>query len=153
MSWCLANDSQLLDDVAQANRFSVNVLAADQLALSNRMAGAGSHVLQHDEFDESAKMVRRFCKDALAQFDCHIHEQCRTLGDHIMLVGGIDTVRHCSQGRAPLLMYFRGNYAGIDVGACRWLMSLSSALGVMGYPMAGHLAAAGHRVTVYNRTS
>ena len=25
-------------------------------------------------------------------------------------------------------------------------------LGVMGYPMAGHLAAAGHEVTVYNRT-
>ena len=25
-------------------------------------------------------------------------------------------------------------------------------LGVMGYPMAGHLARAGHRVTVYNRT-
>ena len=26
-------------------------------------------------------------------------------------------------------------------------------LGVMGTPMAGHLAAAGHRVTVYNRTA
>lgn len=26
-------------------------------------------------------------------------------------------------------------------------------LGVMGYPMAGHLAAAGHEVTVYNRTT
>jgi 3-hydroxyisobutyrate dehydrogenase len=25
-------------------------------------------------------------------------------------------------------------------------------LGVMGYPMAGHLAKAGHDVTVYNRT-
>ena len=25
-------------------------------------------------------------------------------------------------------------------------------LGVMGYPMAGHLQAAGHEVTVYNRT-
>lgn len=25
-------------------------------------------------------------------------------------------------------------------------------LGVMGYPMAGHLAAKGHQVTVYNRT-
>ena len=25
-------------------------------------------------------------------------------------------------------------------------------LGVMGYPMAGHIAAAGHEVTVYNRT-
>ncbi|MCK4712519.1 MAG: NAD(P)-dependent oxidoreductase, partial [Marinosulfonomonas sp.] len=26
-------------------------------------------------------------------------------------------------------------------------------LGVMGYPMAGHLAAAGHEVCVYNRTT
>ena len=26
-------------------------------------------------------------------------------------------------------------------------------LGIMGYPMAGHLATAGHRVTVYNRTA
>ena len=26
-------------------------------------------------------------------------------------------------------------------------------LGVMGFPMAGHLAQAGHRVTVYNRTA
>ena len=26
-------------------------------------------------------------------------------------------------------------------------------LGVMGYPMAGHLAAAGHDVRVYNRTT
>ena len=26
-------------------------------------------------------------------------------------------------------------------------------LGVMGYPMAGHLARAGHAVTVFNRTS
>ena len=26
-------------------------------------------------------------------------------------------------------------------------------LGVMGYPMAGHLAAAGHEVSVFNRTA
>jgi len=26
-------------------------------------------------------------------------------------------------------------------------------LGVMGYPMAGHLAKAGHQTTVYNRTT
>lgn len=114
LSWCLANDSQLFGEVAQASRFSVNVLAADQLALSNRMAGAGSHVLQSDEFDESAHGTP-LLRGALAQFDCHIHERV-ALGDHIMLVGGIDTVRHCSQGRAPL-MYFRGNYAGIDLAS------------------------------------
>ena len=115
LSWCLDNDAQLFDDVAQANRFSVNVLAADQVALSNRMAGAGSNVLQRDDFDESAHGTP-LLRGALAQFDCHIHERVE-LGDHIMLVGGIDTARHCSQGRAPL-MYFRGNYVGIEVGAC-----------------------------------
>ena len=26
-------------------------------------------------------------------------------------------------------------------------------MGVMGYPMAGHIAAAGHELTVYNRTA
>lgn len=26
-------------------------------------------------------------------------------------------------------------------------------MGVMGYPMAGHLVAAGHQVTVFNRTT
>lgn len=115
LSWCLANDSQLFDEVAQAGRFSVNVLAADQLDLSNRMAGAGDHVLQPDEFDEGTYGTP-LVRGALAQFDCHIHDRVE-LGDHIMLVGGIDATRHCAQGRAPL-MYFRGKYAGIDVEAC-----------------------------------
>ncbi len=38
-------------------------------------------------------------------------------------------------------------YASIDARSVAFL-----GLGVMGYPMAGHLARAGHRVTVYNRT-
>ena len=114
LSWCLANDSQLFADVSQASRFSVNVLAADQLALSNRMAGPASHILQDDEFLEGENGTP-LVQGALAQFDCHIHDRV-ALGDHIMLIGGIDSVRHCSQGRAPL-MYFRGNYAGIEVGS------------------------------------
>lgn len=114
LSWCLANDSQLFADVRQASRFSVNVLAADQLALSNRMAGAGSHILQDNEFD-AGEHGTPLVQGALAHFDCHIHDRVE-LGDHIMLIGGIDAARHCAQGRAPL-MYFRGNYAGIDIGS------------------------------------
>ena len=37
--------------------------------------------------------------------------------------------------------------------ACRSHSVAFLGLGVMGYPMAGHLAQAGHRVTVYNRTA
>ena len=113
LSWCLANNSQLFGDVAQADRFSVNVLAADQLALSNRLAGGGSHFLESDEF-ETGPHGTPLLSGALAQFDCHIHERVE-LGDHVMLVGAIDSAQHCSQARQPL-MYFRGNYAGIDTG-------------------------------------
>ena len=40
------------------------------------------------------------------------------------------------------------DYASIEARSVAFL-----GLGVMGYPMAGHLARAGHRVTVYNRTA
>ena len=45
----------------------------------------------------------------------------------------------------------------IDFFDILWRVSVAKAaflgLGVMGYPMAGHLAAAGHEVVVYNRTA
>lgn len=40
-----------------------------------------------------------------------------------------------------------------DYGQCAARRVAFLGLGVMGYPMAGHLARAGHRVTVYNRTA
>lgn len=44
--------------------------------------------------------------------------------------------------------------ANVDTRKGRIMAKLAFlGLGVMGYPMAGHLAAAGHDVTVYNRTS
>ena len=98
-----------------------------------------------------ARMARRFCKDALAQFDCHIHERVG-VGDHIMLVGGIDT--RCAIVRkrarrscisAAIMPVSMSGHVMADVAFI--------GLGVMGYPMAGHLASAGHRVTVYNRTT
>ena len=114
LSWCLANESQLYADVAAVSRFSVNILAADQIELSNRMAGSGSHIFKADEI-ESTNGGTPALKGALAQFDCHIHDKVEA-GDHLMLIGGIDGVRHCSDQRAPLI-YFRGAYTALAEGA------------------------------------
>jgi flavin reductase (DIM6/NTAB) family NADH-FMN oxidoreductase RutF len=114
LSWCLANESQLYADVAAVSRFSVNILAADQIELSNRMAGSGSHIFETDEI-ESINGGAPALKGALAQFDCHIHDKVEA-GDHLMLIGGIDGVRHCSDQRAPLI-YFRGAYTALAEGA------------------------------------
>ena len=112
LSWCLDNNSHLHPDVAAIERFSVNILAADQLDLSNRMAGAGSHILAADEF-EAGTADTPLLRGALAQFDCHIHHKVE-VGDHIMLIGGIDKAAHCPLNRAPL-MYFRGTYVGLEL--------------------------------------
>ena len=114
LSWCLANESQLYADVAAVSRFSVNILAADQIELSNRMAGSGSHIFEADEI-ENINGSAPALKGALAQFDCHIHDKVEA-GDHLMLIGGIDGVRHCSDQRAPLI-YFRGAYTALAEGA------------------------------------
>jgi flavin reductase (DIM6/NTAB) family NADH-FMN oxidoreductase RutF len=114
LSWCLANESQLFEEVSVAARFSVNILAADQIALSNRMAGSGSHVFTADEV-ETPQGRAPFVKNALAQFDCHVHDKVQA-GDHLMLIGGIDNVQHCKEERAPLI-YFRGAYTALVEGA------------------------------------
>jgi flavin reductase (DIM6/NTAB) family NADH-FMN oxidoreductase RutF len=114
LSWCLANESQLYDDVAAVSRFSVNILAADQVDLSNRMAGSGSHELGADEIEDVIDSAPAL-KGALAHFDCHVHHKIEA-GDHLLLIGGIDGVRYCTKRRAPLI-YFRGAYTGLAESA------------------------------------
>jgi flavin reductase (DIM6/NTAB) family NADH-FMN oxidoreductase RutF len=114
LSWCLANESQLYDDVAAVSRFSVNILAADQVDLSNRMAGSGSHELGADEIEDVIDSAPAL-KGALAHFDCHVHHKIEA-GDHLLLIGGIDGVRYCTKQRAPLI-YFRGAYTGLAESA------------------------------------
>lgn len=110
LSWCLANDSQLFASLKAAERFSVNILAADQQALSDRMAMPGDHRFADEEWD-AAGTDGIFVKGALAQFDCRVAQRIDA-GDHVIFIGQIETAQACSEGRAPLL-YFRGAYAAL----------------------------------------
>lgn len=110
LSWCLANESQLYTEIAEANRFTVNVLAADQIELSNRMSRPGDHVFADDEWHESPD-GGVYVNGALAHFDCALHKNIEA-GDHLLLIGEIISATACTQNRAPLL-YFRGGYAGL----------------------------------------
>ena len=107
LSWCLDNNSQLFSDIMAAERFTVNILAADQQALSDRMARPGDHGFADDEWFKSQSGAP-FVVGALAQFDCHIHDTV-VAGDHVMFIGAIDEVQACTSERAALT-YFRGAY-------------------------------------------
>ena len=107
LSWCLAKDSQLFDAINQAEKFSVNILAADQTDLSNRMAMPGDHRFAADEWAASAS-GGIFVNAALAKFDCRLHQTVEA-GDHVVFLGAIEEAWACDQSRAPLV-YFRGGY-------------------------------------------
>ncbi len=107
LSWCLAKDSQLFDAITRADRFSVNILAADQTELSNRMAMPGDHRFDASEWEASAS-GGIFVNGALAKFDCRLHQTVEA-GDHVVFLGAIEEAWACEQSRAPL-MYFRGDY-------------------------------------------
>ncbi len=107
LSWCLAKDSQLFDAITRADRFSVNILAATQTELSNRMAMPGDHRFDQAEWTASAS-GGVFVNGALAKFDCRLHQTIEA-GDHVVFLGAIEEAWACPQSRAPLV-YFRGGY-------------------------------------------
>ncbi len=110
LSWCLANESQLYEEISGTKSFSVNVLQAGQVDLSNRMSMPGDHIFADDEWYEGAH-GGIFINDALAHFDCRVHDTAEA-GDHLILIGEIMQAKISNQGAAPLL-YFRGGYAGL----------------------------------------
>lgn len=110
ISWCLANDSDMMTRFADANRFCANILSAEQQELSNAMARPGTHELEPCHVETSASGDRRIV-GALAYFDCRVHERI-VAGDHIIYIGYVESV-DCAETQAAPLLYFRGGYAGL----------------------------------------
>jgi flavin-dependent trigonelline monooxygenase, reductase component len=108
LSWCLANESQLYDEISKAGRFSVNVLSDKQVDLSNRMSMPGDHIFAEDEWHKSLH-GGVFINNALAHFDCRVFKSFEA-GDHLMIIGEVLEVKTSERADPPVL-YFRGGYA------------------------------------------
>ena len=104
--WSLAKSAQSLPSFQAADFFAVNVLAADQVTLSNHFAK------QHDDkfadvvFDNGAGDAP-LLDGCAARFQCkksYTHEG----GDHLIIVG--EVIQFDNTGR-PGLLYHEGRYA------------------------------------------
>lgn len=105
--WSLERAALSLPVFEQAGEFVVNVLAADQVALSNRFAGRG----QGDKF--RGVRWREGLGGAPVLFGCAATFQCRRRlahdgGDHVIFLG--EVVEFADHG-LPGLVYHRGAYA------------------------------------------
>ncbi|WP_235048239.1 flavin reductase family protein [Xanthomonas cassavae] len=106
--WSIRKDSASYPVFASAEHFAVNILAADQIELSNRFARSSD-----DRFDgvalELADCGTPMLLHCAARFRCAMH-QVIDGGDHWLLIGRV--VAFEDFGRAPLV-YHQGAYSSL----------------------------------------
>ncbi|AOE85322.1 p-hydroxyphenylacetate 3-hydroxylase reductase component [Pseudomonas sp. TCU-HL1] len=104
--WSIDKRSSSLAVFEQASHFAVNILAADQIDLSNQFARP-----RDDKFEgvavETGIGGAPLLPDCAARFECEMHQRVEG-GDHWILIGKV--VRFDDFGRSPLL-YHQGAYS------------------------------------------
>ena len=103
--WCIETKASSFPAFMAAESYSVNILKAEQQALSDRFAQFNAAPLDDDEF-ETWKTGAPILKERLAAFDCKIFERHKA-GDHVILVG--EVVQFDSTDGNPLV-YYASNY-------------------------------------------
>ncbi|WHQ29593.1 p-hydroxyphenylacetate 3-hydroxylase reductase component [Edwardsiella anguillarum] len=104
--WSIDKRAGSYPHFAQASHFAVNILAADQIALSNRFARPAENKFAGLEYARGIADIP-LLHDCAARFQCEKYQQIDA-GDHWILIGKVVTIDDF--GRAPLL-YCQGAYS------------------------------------------
>lgn len=103
--WCLDDASDRRDPFVTTERFGVNVLGADDAALSDRFARGEEFRLSADEVEAPDGGPPRL-RHALTRLSCEVRQRIQ-IGDHMVLIAQV-TAFDTAEGEG--LLYFRGAY-------------------------------------------
>ena len=106
--WCIDEASDRFELYMNAERFSVNMLRADQADLSTHFARDVEAALTGDQLARGSSGVPVFA-DALGHIVCRTGWRQKA-GDHVVIFGEVESF-HSSDGDA--LGFFKGRYADI----------------------------------------
>ncbi|WP_313512574.1 p-hydroxyphenylacetate 3-hydroxylase reductase component [Pseudomonas sp.] len=106
--WSIDKRSTSHSVFEQASHFAVNILAADQIDLSNQFARASDDKFAGIEHEEGSGGAPLF-SDCAARFHCEKYQQLDG-GDHWILLGKVTAFDDL--GRGPLL-YHQGAYSSV----------------------------------------
>lgn len=104
--WSLQNDADCWSDFEKADRFAVNILAADQEALANACATPGGHWLDRRHF-RLGKSGLPVIRGAITHFECDLWQRYPG-GDHTVLVG--EVLQMETQPNKSPLVFSGGQY-------------------------------------------
>lgn len=105
----IARSARSLSVLEQASGYAVNVLATQQMDLSNRFARAGEEKWEGVDYRVgwgNAPLL----EGALATFECEPYSVTDG-GDHLVFMGRV--VRHEANLEGDPLVYFRGGYRSV----------------------------------------
>ncbi len=105
---CVGHDAAIHDALLGAERFGVNILAAQQEALARRFADRARQRLDPSELELSPGGVP-ILGGALARIECRRHGQ-HAAGDHTIVTGLLEW---SDIGSGRPLCYFRGGFGGL----------------------------------------
>jgi flavin reductase (DIM6/NTAB) family NADH-FMN oxidoreductase RutF len=111
VSLCIDHTADMHRTLQQATRFTVNILAADQEAVSRRFAEQGTRRFEGIGFARSDR-GGIILNGVLAHIECERISEVPT-GDHSIYIGRV--VGGATREGEPLL-YYRGGYAGMARG-------------------------------------
>jgi flavin reductase (DIM6/NTAB) family NADH-FMN oxidoreductase RutF len=103
--WSIARSSANFADFAEASHFSVNVLAEDQVEISQRFARAGGDKFTGLRYTEGLAQIP-LIPGSLAQLECAT-EARHDGGDHVIIIGRV--LRIAWRDGEPLVFH-RGRY-------------------------------------------
>jgi len=106
--WNIAKVSNSLEGYLNAEHFAINVLSADQQALSSHFARSDHTMFAGVEYSLSDDGVP-LLPDTIATFHCRTH-QIHDCGDHFVVIG--EVTDHQSTDADPLVFY-SGTYHNI----------------------------------------
>jgi len=106
--WSIVKTARSYDIFRQARHFAVNILAADQIAISNHFARYSEDKFENIEA-ETAACGAPLLKGCAARFICE-NQQWIEGGDHWIIIGKV--LHYDDFGKAPLL-YHQGAYSAV----------------------------------------
>jgi len=105
---CVGHEAAIHDELSRAERFGVNVLAADQEEAGRRFADRDRQRLEARELELSPGGVP-ILAGALARIECRVRERFAA-GDHTIVTGLLEW---SDVGAGRPLCYFRGGFAAL----------------------------------------
>jgi flavin reductase (DIM6/NTAB) family NADH-FMN oxidoreductase RutF len=110
VSVCIDHAASMHGALRAADRFGINILGADQEALSRRFAAVeSSHRFEGIGYERGESGVV-LLDDALAHMEC-VRVAQHEAGDHTLFLGEVE--RAVARDARPLL-YYRGGYAQLE---------------------------------------